>query len=52
MREAMRELLPEMPLGFDIVVVARQSLPEEDFNDVYKVMAKLLRKAKLIGDRV
>jgi ribonuclease P protein component len=50
MREAMRNLMAALPQGVDVVVVARPPLAEEDYDGVYKVMAKLLKKAKLLGD--
>ena len=48
LREAMRQHLPNLVSGYDLVVVARPSLNEEDFRSVNKIMARLLRKAKLL----
>jgi ribonuclease P protein component len=50
LREAMRQFLPEIVRGYDLVVVARPSLAEEGFTGTYQIMAKLLRKAKLVGE--
>lgn len=48
MREAMRQMLPGLVPGYDLVVVARPPLAGEDYQGVYHVMAKLLRRAKLL----
>jgi len=50
MREAMRRLLPSLAAGYDLVIVARPPLAQEEFGGVYQIMAKLLRKARLIGE--
>lgn len=48
LREAMRQLLPSLPSGYDLIVVARPPLAEQGFQVIYEEMAKLLRKAKLV----
>lgn len=50
MREAMRAQLPRLSSGYDLVVVARPPIIQEDYQGVATVMVKLLKKAKLIGD--
>lgn len=48
LREAMRSFLPNLNSGYDLVVVARPSLLAENYQDINKTMARLLRKAKLL----
>jgi ribonuclease P protein component len=48
LREAMRQLLPDLPSGYDLIVVARPPLAEQGFQDILGEMAKLLRKANLM----
>ncbi|MDD4657508.1 MAG: ribonuclease P protein component [Eubacteriales bacterium] len=50
LRESLRRQLPFLVHGYDLVVVARPPLREEDFSSVYKVMARLLRKARLLRE--
>ena len=50
MREAMRQHLSDLPGGMDLVVVARPPLAGEEFSGISKVMAKLLKKSKLLAD--
>jgi|SRR5690554_1099940 len=50
LRAAMNQFLPELAPEYDLVVVARPPLAKDNYQDVYKTMAKLLRKAKLLGD--
>lgn len=47
LREAMRQLLPTVPPGYDLILVARPPLAAQGFQDVLREMAKLLRKAEL-----
>lgn len=50
LRETMRQHLPFLVNGYDLVVVARPPLQQEDFLGVNKIMARLLRKAKLLRE--
>lgn len=47
LREAMRQMLPILPPGCDLIIVARPPLAEQRFQAVLQEMGKLLRKAKL-----
>ncbi|HBI56760.1 MAG TPA: ribonuclease P protein component [Firmicutes bacterium] len=51
LRESMRQHLPNLVNGYDLVVVARPPLKEDNFQTVYKVMSRLLRKAKLFQEQ-
>lgn len=52
LRESMRQLLPTLPPGYDIIFVARPPLAKQHFQAVLQEMAKLLRKAKLTEHEV
>lgn len=47
LRESMRSQLPFLAGGYDIVVIARPALSEDNYPRLAKVMAGLLRKAGL-----
>ena len=49
LREAFRQHLPNLVSGYDIVVVARPPLHEDDFRSVYKIMARLLRNLQRLN---
>ncbi len=51
LREVMRQLLPSLLPGYDLVVVARPPLADSKFPEVVVEMAKLLHKAKLVERR-
>lgn len=50
LREAMRKLIDRAEPGYDIVIVARPPLAVENFEETYQVMARLLKRAKLIRE--
>ena len=49
LREAMRPLLPDMPLGWDLILIARSSLLKASFSDIRQTLTGLFRRAKLIS---
>ncbi len=48
LREAMRPLIPSLVSGWDLVLIARPSLPSSSLFDVHEALLSLLRRAKLI----
>ncbi len=51
-REALRSYLPSLPLGRDLVWIARAPMAEADFQQVRQVVELLLRRARLLPQRV
>ena len=47
LREAMRPLLKELPLGWDLILIARNPLPSKHLLDIRAVLETLLRRANL-----
>ena len=50
LREAIRPMLPALPLGLDLVLIARHSLVAAPFQEVKAAVYGLLRRANLILD--
>lgn len=48
LREAVREVLPNVARGFDIVLIARVNLLQKQTTDVTSVLTNALEKAKLV----
>ena len=48
LREVMRPLLPLLPQGYDLVLIARQPLLEADFASLRAAVHTLLRRAGLL----
>jgi ribonuclease P protein component len=48
LREAMRPLLPDLPLGWDLILIARPALLSTPLPDICQVLTGLLRRARLI----
>lgn len=48
MREAWRELAPEVPGGFDIVLVAKPEIVPSKADDVRRELVSILRGARVI----
>lgn len=49
MRESVRRLLPEVKLGFDVLLIARAPIAGADFREVDNVVEQLLRRASLLA---
>ena len=47
LREALRQMLPELKGGWDIVVIGRKALNEADWESVKSALEGLLRQAEL-----
>lgn len=50
LREAMRKMIENIKPGYDIVIVARPPLAVEKFKETHQVLARLLKRAKLIRE--
>lgn len=48
LREAVRSFQPRLAAGYDLVFVARQSLVEQPFDAVQRIVEELCRKAGLV----
>jgi len=49
LREAMRSLLPLLPRGWDVILIARPALLASPLSEIRQVLLTLLRRAKLIS---
>ena len=49
LREAMRPLLPNLPPGWDMVLIARSALLTKSLQDIRQVITGLLRHAQIIS---
>jgi ribonuclease P protein component len=49
LREAMRPLLPDLPPGWDLILIARKALPAESVQDIRQALTDLLRRAEIIS---
>lgn len=49
LREAIRPLLPDLLLGWDLVLIARPALPAESLPDIRQALTSLLRRAEIIS---
>jgi ribonuclease P protein component len=49
LREAVRALLPEIPPGWDLVLIARTGAAQADSNSIGTALHSLLLRANLIG---
>jgi ribonuclease P protein component len=47
LREAMRPLLPELLPGWDLILIARPTLPSKSLQEIRQVLTSLLRRAKI-----
>ncbi|GAB4421385.1 MAG: ribonuclease P protein component [Anaerolineales bacterium] len=47
LREAMRPLLPKLPPGWDLILIARKPLPSSSLVEIRSVLEHLLRRANL-----
>ena len=48
LREAMRPLLPSLPPGWDLVLIARPALLSSTLQEIRHTLANLLRRAQII----
>lgn len=48
LREAMRPLLPDLPTGWDMILVARSALLSTSLQDTRQVLTGLLHRAQLL----
>jgi ribonuclease P protein component len=48
LREAIRQRLPAIPPGWDIIVIARRGAAQAEFKDVDAAIEKLLQRASLL----
>ena len=49
LREAIRPLLPDLPSGWDLILIARKALLAESVKDIRQVLTGLLRRAEIIS---
>lgn len=49
-RNALQPLLASIPVGWDILFIARKSLPELSFNQVQEALNSLLRRSELLSE--
>jgi ribonuclease P protein component len=49
LREAMRILLPTIRPGWDLILIARQPLPEATYQQVQAALSQLMRRADLLA---
>jgi len=49
LREAIRPLLPDLFLGWDLILIARPALPVESLSDIRQALTGLLRRAEIIS---
>ena len=47
LREALRECLPEIPAGWDIIVIARPEIVDAEWTRIRNGIRKLLKQSKL-----
>lgn len=47
LREAMRPLLSDLPVGWDLILIARPPLPAASIEDIQTALTTLLRRAQL-----
>ncbi|MCX6724556.1 MAG: ribonuclease P protein component [Candidatus Shapirobacteria bacterium] len=47
--EAIKEFLPQIKPGFNVVFLAKKSLIEADFNEIKQEVALLLKKVRLLS---
>jgi ribonuclease P protein component len=47
LREAMRPMLPDLPTGWDLILIARSPLPSKPLQEIRAVLENLLRRANL-----
>jgi ribonuclease P protein component len=50
MREVIRQFIPRIKPGFDLVFVARQPIRQANYNQIQQSLAYLLKKADLLLD--
>jgi ribonuclease P protein component len=50
LREALRSLLPHIASGWDLLLLARKPLPENDYQKVRDVLVQVLARANLFVD--
>ena len=50
MRAAISPLLPQLPAGYDLVLIARKAILEVKSQDVQKALTDQLKKAHLLSD--
>jgi ribonuclease P protein component len=48
LREAMRPLLPDLPPGWDLVLIARSALLSTSLQEIRRVLISLLRRAQIL----
>lgn len=48
LREAMRPLLPDLPPGWDLVLIARSALLPTSLQEIRRVLLSLLRRAQIL----
>ena len=49
LREAMRPLLPDLPPGWDLILIARPALIPTSLQEIRRVLISLLRRAQIIS---
>jgi ribonuclease P protein component len=49
LREAMRPLLPELPSGWDLILIARPALVSKSLQEIRLVITGLLRRARILS---
>ncbi len=49
-REAIRNYLPSLPAGFDLVLIARAPMAGAGYHEVLRATELLLRRARLLGE--
>jgi len=47
LREAMRPMLPDLPAGWDLILIARSPLPSKSLQEIHIALENLLRRANL-----
>jgi len=47
LREAMRPMIPDLPTGWDLILIARSPLPSKPLQEIRAVLENLLRRANL-----
>lgn len=48
LREAMRPLLPILPPGWDIILIARPALPLSSLSEIQQALVSLLHRAQIL----
>jgi ribonuclease P protein component len=49
LREAIRPLLPDLLPGWDLILIARPTLPTESLPDIRQALSGLLRRAEILS---